>query len=381
MAGFWKETGKKVVKRQRLLVQGWFVRHPITFGVTYGLVAGGKGLFWTLPNWGIRKATGRPKKVKAPKATEGLTTTTVTEIVDSAGNVSTSTRTTTVSGDGIPGAGYRGFAMAPPAQVGATSTAGRPALFVVDPIERKHVMATTEALLQRTALGQAYLALAAEISGFIPVRGNEANSTVQLVEGIYMGAKRIALSAGFFADTVADMGLHREIVNGLHAAVIAAEGLDTAMKQANTQLAAHYDGQISQESTGVATVSSTPVPMGAGVDAEGIEPRALFIGMFYERFDPPVDQEATAIFEVIKTSQAGFAMLADSLTVLTQRLRAHGVDLRIRRLFRNASGNALATAEQFGNTRKTMARLYKGQMAQEQSGVTTIRTAPMSAAS
>lgn len=375
--GFWKETGKKVVKRQRLLVQRWFVRHPMTFGVTYGVVAGGKGLFWTLPSWGIRKATGRPKKVKAPKAAdEGLTTTTVTEIVDSHGNVSTSTRTTTVSGEG-----YRGFAMAPPAQVGATSTAGRPALFVVDPIERTHVMATTEALLQRTQLGQAYLALASEIGGFVPVRGNEANSTVQLVEGIYMGAKRIALSVGFFADTVADMGLHREIINGLHQAVIAAEGLDTAMKQANGQLAAHYEGQISQESSGIATVSATPVPLGAGVDAEGVEPRALFIGMFYERFDPPIDNEATAIFEVIKTSQAGFAMLADSLTVLTQRLRAHGVDMRIRRLFRNASGNALATAEAFGATRKTMARLYKGQMAQEQAGVTTIRTAPMSAAS
>lgn len=370
--GFWRETGKKVIKRQRMRAQGWFVRHPMTFGATWGLVAGSKGLFWTLPKWGYGKATGRPKKVKEAAADDGLTTTTVTETMDSAGNISTSTRTTTTTGSGA-------FAMGAPQQVGSGST--RPTLVVVDPIERTQTMASSDALLRRSPLGRAFIGLAGEIEEFVPVHGAAAQSTVQMVGDAYLGFKRIALSVDTYADVVADLGLHRRIVEELYHASAAADALDQAMRRANTQTVAYYDGQIEQESSGALTLSATPVPVGAGVDAEGIAPFAAHIARHYESFDPPVDAEATAIYEYLRTSQAGFARLSDALTGLAQRLRRHGVDARIRRLIRSAGGDALAAAGHFQGARQIMSRLYKGQMAQESSGVTTIRTAPMSQAS
>lgn len=368
LKGFWRETGRKVVKAQKLKAQGWFVRHPLTFGLAWGV----KGLVYDLPAWGVRsgyrKWTGKPKPEKAASTAEAVTEVEV-EVVDSDGNVSSMTRTTRTTG---------GFAMPPPARIGAaTSDDSRPALVVVDPIERTNAMESSRNLLQRRRLGKAFLGLAAEFDAFVPVRGDEALSTLTMIHDAYMGFKRVSMSVEEFADVVADSGLNRRIVVSLYAAAGAADALDRAMGRANRQVAALYDGQLEQEQSPATTVAAVPVPVGLGVDAEGIGPYSSAVALGYETFAPPAESEATEIFEHIRISQAGFAVLSDSLTHLARRLHDHGVDTRVRRLIRVAGGNALAAADHFRAARQTMSQLYRGQMAQEASGVATIRTAPM----
>jgi hypothetical protein len=243
------------------------------------------------------------------------------------------------------------------------------------------VMNLSETLLQKSPMGKAFLGLSGEISSFVPVRGQEAESTVELIGTAYLGFKRISMGVDTFADIVADLGLHRAIVNEIYKASSAADGLDRAMKRANGYVLSLNAGQLEQESSGAVAISAAPIPIGVGVDAEGIAPFSAVIANHYEGFAPPLDQEATAVFDYIRISQAGFAVLADALTLLANRMNKHGFDLRVRRLVATAGGDALEAADHFRAARVTMSRLYRGQMNQEASGVTTIRTAPMSRAS
>lgn len=375
--GYWRSTYRKVAKAQVLRTQAWFARHPITFGAAWGT----KALVYDLPAWGVRsgyrKWKGRSKAdVPAVDVADGHTTETVTEIetVDSAGNISSSTRTTRTTV-------REPFVMAPPAQVGAaTATAddtGRPTLVLVEPIERTQIMDASRDILMRRRLGHAFLGLANEFDQFTPVRGNEAASTVEMVHDAYMGFKRISVGVETFADVVASLGLHRGIVNGLYGAAGSADGLDRVMRRANTQVVALYEGQIEQDHSQAVTIAAIPVPVGAGIGAEGIGPYAAAVATGYETFAPPADTEATEIFEYIRVSQAGFAVLSDSLGRMAKRMHQHGIDARVRRLIRAAGADALGAASQFQASRQTMSRLYRGQMAQEASGVATIRTAPM----
>lgn len=383
--GYWRSTYRKVAKAQVLRTQAWFARHPITFGAAWGT----KALVYDLPAWGVRsgyrKFKGR-KKSDAVAVAEGRTTSeTVTEIetVDSAGNISTTTATTRHTEFPFPGTAGASepFVMAPPAQVGAPTAAaddtGRPTLVLVEPIERKQIMDASRDILMRRRLGHAFLGLANEFDQFTPVRGNEAASTVEMVHDAYMGFKRISMGVETFAEVVAALGLHRGIVNGLYGAAGSADGLDRVMRRANTQVVALYEGQIEQDHSQAVTVAAIPVPVGAGIGADGIGPYAAAVATGYETFAPPADTEATEIFEYIRVSQAGFAVLSDSLGRMAKRMHQHGIDARVRRLIRAAGADALGAASQFQASRRTMSRLYRGQMAQEASGVATIRTAPM----
>lgn len=376
--GFWRETNKKVLKRQKTRVQGWFMRHPITFGVSWGVTAGAKGLFWSLPRWGWRKWTGRPAKPKKTTAATSNSNVTVveTEIVDSEGNVTTATTTTTKTGP-------EPFVMHPPQQVGAaTSTdTSRPTLVLVDPIERNHIMEAGRELLTRTPLGHGFAGLASEFDHFTPVRGNEAQSTVDMLGDAYLGLRRISMAVETFSDIIGDCGLHRTVVTKLYLAAESADALKRAMDRANTAVGNLYEGQIDQDQSGATSVQAGLVAVGVGDEAEGIGPFSSIIAGCYENFSPEPDQEATQILAYITASQAGFALLNDALVKLSPRLRRHGVDNRVRRLIRAAAGDALNAATVFQDARQTMSRLYRGQIGQEGSGVTTIRSAPLRHAS
>lgn len=373
--GFWRSTYRKVAKAQVLRTQAWFARHPITFGAAWGT----KALVYDLPAWGVRSGYRKWKgrsKAAAPAAVgaEGRTTETVTEIetIDSTGHISTTTATTRTTV-------REPFVMAPPAQVGAATAdaTGRPTLVLVDPIERTQIMTASRDILTRRRIGHAFLGLANEFDQFTPVRGNEAASTLEMVHDAYLGFRRISMSVEQFAEAVAELGLHRAIVNCLFEGAAAVDGLDKAIKRANTQVAALYEGQLEQDQSQAVSVAALAVPVGAGIGAEGIGVYAAAVANGYDTFAPPADAEATEIFEYIRISQAGFAALSDSLTVLGNRMNRHGIDSRVRRVLRAAGGDAFDAADRFRAARHTMARLYRGQMAQEASGVAKIRTAPM----
>jgi hypothetical protein len=400
-AGFWADTNKKVLKRQRVRIQKWFMHHPITFGLSWGVWAGTKGLFWSLPRWGWRKWSGRaarrdilePTAIETSGNANETVTVTETEIVDSDGNITTATTTrTTTTGKHtefpFPGtataAGTAGpFAMHPPAQVGATTSTdtGRPTLVVVDPIERTQIMKASRDVLSRTRLGHGFVALAGEFEHFTPVRGNEAQTTVDMLGDAYMAFRRISMSVENFTDIVTDCGLNRQITNQLLLAAESADALERMMTRANTAVGNLYEGQIEQDQSQATSVQAGLVPIGIGDEADGIGPFAAVIANCYETFAPEPDQEATLVLAYINTSQAGFAMISDALVGLASRLRNHRIDNRVRRLIRAAAGDALNTSSHFQGARQTMTRLYRGQMAQEASGVATIRNAPLRRAS
>lgn len=361
---FWSDTRQKVIAHQRRRAQTWFIRHPLTFGATLGA----KGLAWDLPKWGVQRMAGIKTKTKQSKKVDGRSVT-VVEHVDSAGNISESRVTRTVES-------------VPRASAIADGPASRPAPHKVtvapmSPQERTAMVASSKQLLMKTPMGKAFVALAAELDGFAPVRGAEAVSTTQMTQQLSQGLTRVSMGAEAFADVVTGCGMHRSITARLNAA---AEAVDIAAKTAarlHKRAEALYDGQITQDMSTATTISAIPVRPGTGDDAEGILPGCHALANYFGMFEPQIDAEATQTLAHLRVAQAGFALLSDMLAAMPKRLRDHGVDKQVTRSISQVSGGLLDSAQAYHYTIREMKRLYQGQMDHEASGVSTIRTAPL----
>lgn len=354
--GFFADTRRKVIQRQRSQLQSWFVRHPISFGA----VAGVKGLAWDLPKWATTSIYGKYKTKTKKVEKESGETVTVVEHMDADGHISTTTTTRTQTAS---------------AQVTAPSK--RPALATVSPAERAAVLQSSKQLLTRTPLGQAFLQLAGEIDAFSPVRGAEAISTEEMLHQSSRGLARISMGVEAFADAVSACGLSRKITGHVNGAAENADQIARTMGRAHKLTLSLYSGQITQDMSGAASLSAVPVPVGVGDEAAGIWPYSNKIANHYGLFEPSVDQEATEVYTYLGISQAGWALLSDMLTVMPDKLRKYGIDKRVSRLVTGAAGTALDASITWSNARKGMTQLYQGQMSHEASGVTTIRTTPL----
>lgn len=353
--GFWVDTRRKVIQRQRNKLQSWFVRHPITFGATLGL----KGLTWDLPKWGVTSLYSRygVKTVRVEKD-EDVQDVTVIEHMDAQGQISSTTITRTALG------------------AGPTPHAGQ-AVATVSPAERTAILTSGKALLTRTPLGQAFMRLAGEIHAFAPVRGAEAVSTVEMLHQASRGFSRISMGVEAFADVAVACGLHRQVTGTINTAAESADELAKAMARTYRQVNGLYAGQIAQDMSGATSVSAVPIQPGVGDDAAGIWPYSNMVANHYGLFQPSIGQEATEVYAYLGISQVGWALISDTFAEMPDRLRRHGVDRRVRRLINTAAGSALETATGWKAAKTAMHRLYTGQMEHEATGVSTIRTAPI----
>lgn len=365
MTGFWSDTRSKVIAHQRRRAQSWFVRHPLTFGATLGV----KGLAWDLPKWGVTRMSGIKLKTKDTKQADGRTTTTI-EHVDSNGNISESRVTTHTVGP-VPRAAA--IADGPVSRAAAPRVKPSP----MSPDERNALVNSSKQMLMKTPMGREFVALAAELDGFAPVRGVEAVSTTQMTQQLSQGLARISMGAEVFADVVTGCGMHRAITARLNAA---AEAVDMAAKTSgrlHKRTEALYEGQIDQDMSAATTISAVPVRPGTGDEAAGILPRSVTLANFYGMFDPEIDKEATQVYTHLRISQAGWALLSDMLAAMPHRLRNHGVDRQVTRAIGQVSTGLLECAQAYQVTIREMKRLYHGQMDHEASGVSTIRTTPL----
>ena len=354
--GFWVDTRRKVIQRQRNKLQGWFVRHPITFGATLGL----KGLTWDLPKWGVTSLYNRygVKTVRMEKNSDEVQDVTVIEHMDAQGQISSTTITRTALG---AGPGPR------PGQAVATMSME----------ERTTILTSGMAQLTRTPLGQSFCRLAAEMHDFMPVRGAEAISTVEMLNQASRGFSRISMGVEAFADVATGCGLSRLVTGTINTAAESVDELAKSLSRTYRTTSGLYAGQVAQDMSGVTSVSAVPVQAGVGDDAAGIWPYANLLANHYGMFEPTLDQAATEVYAYLGISQAGWALISDTFAEMPERLRRHGIDRRVRRLVNAAASNALETVTAWKAAKNTMRRLYAGQMEHEASGVSTIRTAPI----
>ncbi|WP_335989293.1 hypothetical protein [Glycomyces sp. MUSA5-2] len=347
-SGFWSETGRKVARHQKHRVQGWFTSHPATFLLAWGV----KGLVWNTPRaaWrGGRKLTGRTRKTKTLKATNE-TVTVITNAGTGTARVSYGGEVVTV----IP------------------RNATRPATtFLKGPI-----LLTGRDMLNSTPVGGLFLALAREIDIFAPERDKEATSTLNLMSDLHKGFARLAGGVDTFSDTVFACGMHARVVHHLYQAVEDAETLAERARQARRLVEVIYGDRLVQEDSTAGVLNALPV-LGSGEDPVSLVPLATRLAGAYMAFEPRIDEEAVSVLELIKVSQAGWAILADALARLSARLGGFQVDRRVRAKITAAEDAAVATAAAFGAARRSMTSLYRAQMAQESTGTTTILTIPL----
>lgn len=370
--GFWRDTGTKVARREKDIIQRWFTRHPITFGCAWGM----KALTYNVPRaaWrGSRKQVakwrGYPEVETEQITTDKSETITVVEVTDD-GHTRTTTRKTSTN-NGTSGGNVVDFAAHQKKKGGAVAT----------PIERGTTVESGHALLQRTYLGKVFMGLATELDAFIPARGAEAISTLHMVSDLHAASVRIASGVEQFSDIIHDCGLDKRITNKLYIAVGVAEDIGRKTLKARRSIEDLYDGQIEQDESRVTSVQTVPVHVVGGGEETGILPLGAAIADAYGAFEPVIDGEATSIMEVIKTSQAAFAVVSEALEGMARRSRQHGLDRRVRDRLRSSADSATDTSAAFKQAKAAMSDLYRGQMHQEESGAGTIRTLPVRSAS
>jgi len=347
--GFWSETGRKVAQHQKRRVQGWFMHHPTTFLLLWG----GKGLVWNLPRaaWkGGRKLRGKATKTKTLRNNESVT------VITNAGSPS-STSTVEYGGNVVT---------AIPRNVARPTNA----------FQRGPIMQTGREMLNSTPMGHLFVAIAAELDYFKPVQGKEATSTLNLMTNAHKAFLRLAGGVDMFSDVVFACNMHARVVHHLYQAVEDAETSAERMRQARRLVETIYDDRLAQEDTSAGVVNLLPAVV-AGDEAAGLIPLATKLAAFYMAFEPRLDEEATSILEVVKVSQAGWAIVAESLTGLSIRLGAFAVDRRVRAKVSAAGDASVGTAAAFGAARRSMTSLYRSQMAQESTGTATILTIPL----
>jgi hypothetical protein len=351
--GFWSETGHKVARHQKHRLQGWFTHHPTTFLLAWST----KGLVWDLPKvtgkaaWkGGRKLAGKATKTKTIRTNETVTVITNAGKASSAAQVNYGGQTVTV----IP------------------RNATRPA----STLQRGPLMQTGKQMLGSTPMGHLFVAIAAELDAFAPVRDKEATSTLNLMGDAYKAFGRLAGGVDMFADVVFACHMHARVVHHLYQAVEDAETVGERMRQARRLIETIYSDRLDQEDSTVGVVNALPA-VATGDEAAGLVPLATKLAAHYMAFEPRTDEEATSILEVVKVSQAGWAVVAEALTNLSNRLGGFMVDRRVRTKVASASDASVGTAAAFGAARRSMTNLYRSQMAQESTGTATILTIPL----
>ncbi|MCH7230200.1 hypothetical protein L0U85_04890 [Glycomyces sp. L485] len=347
--GFWSETGRNVAQHQKRRVQNWFMRHPTTFLLAWG----GKGLVWNLPKaaWkGGRKLAGQTTKTKTVGAGETATVITNAGAKSPTAKVDYGGKTVTVI----------------PRNITRPATA----------FQRGPLMQTGREMLGSTPMGHLFVAVAAELDYFTPVQGREATSTLNLMSDAYQAFLRLAGGVDMFSDVVAACNMHARVVHHLYQAVEDAETTAERMRQARRLVETIYSDRLTQEDSNAGVVNTLPA-VSDGDEAAGLVPLATKLASCYMAFEPRLDEEATSILEVVKVSQAGWAVLADSLTNLSTRLGAFAVDRRVRTKVGAAGDASVGTAAAFGAARRAVTSLYRSQMAQESTGTATILTIPL----
>lgn len=347
--GFWSETGHKVARHQKHRMQNWFTRHPTTFLLAWS----GKGLVWNVPRaaWrGGRKLAGKATKTKTIHANETVTVITKTDPADSDAKVNYDDQTVTV----IP---YQ-----------ATQPASM--------LQRGPLMQTGKQMLSSTPMGHLFVAIAAELDAFAPVQNKEATSTLNLMNDAYKAFGRLSGGVDMFADVVFACHMHARVVHHLYQAVEDAEVVSERMRQSRRLVETIYSDRLIQEDSAAGVVNALPA-VASGDESAGLVPLATKLASFYMAFEPRLDEEATSILEVIKVSQAGWAVVAESLSNLSTRLGGFAVDRRVRGKVGAAGDASVGTSAAFGAARRSMTSLYRSQMAQESTGTATILTIPL----
>jgi hypothetical protein len=352
--GFWSETGYKVARRQKQSLQNWFTHHPTTFLLAWGA----KGLVWNLPKvtgkaaWkGGRRVLGKATKTKTIRSTSENVT-----VITKAGRPSEAAKVS-----------YGGNVVTLIPQHATRSTSL---------LQRGPIMQTGREMLGSTPMGHLFVAIAAELDAFAPLRDKEATSTLNLMADACKAFGRLAGGVDMFADVVFACNMHARVVHHLYQAVEDAEAIGERMRQARRLVETIYGDRLAQEESAAGVVNALPV-VATGDEAAGLMPLATKLAAYYMAFEPRIDEEATSILEVIKVSQAGWAVVADALSNLSTRLGAFAVDRRVRAKVTAASGASVGTSAAFGAARRTMTTLYRAQMAQENTGTATILTIPL----
>ncbi|QSB07127.1 hypothetical protein [Natronoglycomyces albus] len=243
------------------------------------------------------------------------------------------------------------------------------------PIQKEKTVTAGRTMLATTPLGRTFLALAEEFDSFIPARSIEAASTWHMLTESARGMRAISAGIEECADVIAACGLHQRVCNRLYGAVESSAAMSSALVKAQRKLEDLYEGQLEQEASAATTIQPVPVDI-AGDEAAGIGPLTLALAVNFESFEPTLEAEASSILELIKTSQAGFALMGEAMEGLGVRMARHSIDQRVRQLVRSSSDHGVSTAMSFQAARRAMTELYHGQVSQENSGTTTIRTLP-----
>jgi hypothetical protein len=355
-AGFWKDTGRKVAAHQKRRIQGWFTTHPTTFLLSWGFVAGSAATYR-----GIRRLAGKPVKKKS----SANTTKTVTVI--------TST-TTTSTGGARPR-----YASPTKATVHAIVNAQRHAIFVTNLNDQgDSFMDNRLADLKRHPMGRAFVAVSEAIDAFRPVGNYEVSSIRDLVTDLQVALQQVSAGLDMFADAMMDAKLDRSVLNSLYEAVDASESMAARLLVARNRINGYYAHRISQEESRAGVVQALPVVAnGEGVPA-GIVPTGVRLAAQYAQFTPVLDEEATSIMDVIKTSQAGYAVVGGSLTGLAEKMVfPWRLEKKTNEKTNNAGIAGYEVADAFVKARKTMGRLYADQIAQEATGTPTVINIPL----
>jgi hypothetical protein len=351
--GFWSETGYKVARKQKQSLQNWFTHHPTTFLLAWGT----KGLVWNLPKvtgkaaWkGGRHLLGKTTKTKTLKAARESVT-----VITNADKGTGGTAQVSYGGNVVT--------LIP-------NGAARPAHM------KGPLMQTGKQMLGSTPMGKLFVALAAELEYFTPARDKEATSTLNLLVDAHQAFGRLAGGVDMFADVVFACGMHSRVVHHLYQAVEDAEAIGERMRQAHRLVETIYGDRIMQEESSVGVVNALPAIAG-GEETTGLAPLATKLAAYYMAFEPRVDEEATSILEVVKVSQAGWAVVGEAATALAERLGAFAVDRRVRVKVASGADSAVGTSAAFGAARRSLTSLYRAQMAQEATGTATILTIPL----
>jgi len=386
--GFWRDTGRAISEDYRRKLQRQARQMPLLFGLAWGT----KGLAWNLTaktiayKGAVRPAYRKIQNVRAVRRGDEAP-------YASLWRTNPKRAAATVAPGGVTGASTVSTATpAPPSPVSASPAASPFAALAAGtkttnaqviplPIQTGDAMRKGTAMLKRSTLGRRYLALAAEYDEFIPPRGDEAASVLELMHHSEQAWGLVADGVDAWADTIAACGIDRRVVVALFEAADDLAVASGRFRKARRVVDRLYEGQLEQDESGVMSVQTLPIRVVGGDGAEGIRTLGVAIATEYVAAVPRVDEEATSILEGLRASQAALAVCAEAVDQAAKRLRGqHRIDRQVTGLIASAGSALDDAATSCQRSRTTLRRLYQGQLAQEGSNVATIRTIPLAAA-